>query len=190
METAQGATRPGSRLRYREAADYVQRALVSRGWQVADQPEQADMVITLEAKVSDPLTETDYQMEPVYYRSWGQSRIVRTPVYDRAGKRVSYVATQIYIPPTTRFAGYQDYSRSYTVYEKSLLLTARSQAGDELWTLTVRTIDESSDLRSYIPLLAAAALPYVGDTTDGAVVVRIGEEDESVRYLRGLGPSE
>lgn len=190
MESPHEEGRPGSRLRYREAADYVQRALVSRGWRVASGREEAAMIITLEAKVSDPLNESERIMDPVYYRTWGRSQVVRTPVFDREGKRVGSVATHVYLPPETHFAGYQDRERSIIVYEKSLQLTARSPGGDELWTLSVRTVDQSSDLRSYIPLLAAAALPYVGATTDGSLVVKVGEDDEAVRYLRGFNPDE
>lgn len=181
--------RPGSRLRYREAADFVSRALISRGWELANDPSEAEMVISLAAKVSDPLTDTERRMEPVYYRTWGQTHVVRTPVFDQDGKRVGAVATRVYIPPQTRFAGFYDYDRSIIVYEKSLELSARSPGGEELWTLSVRTIDQSSDLRSYIPLLAAAALPYIGETTDGAVGVSLREDDESVQYLRQRGPA-
>jgi hypothetical protein len=178
----------GSRLRYREAADFVSRALVSRGWELVNQPSEAEMVISLSAKVSEPLNETERHMEPVYYRTWGYSRVVRTPVVDKSGN-VRHVATRVYVPPQTHFGGYAHYDRNVVVYRKSLDLTARRPGGEELWTLSVRTIDESSDLRSYIPLLAAAALPYIGGTTDGVVVVSLREEDEAVRYLRQRGPT-
>ena len=179
----------GSRLRYREAADYVSRALVSRGWDLVDSPRDAEVIISLAAKVSEPLNETERHWDPVYYQSWGYSRVIRTPVIDKSGN-VRHVATRIYVPPRTYFAGYDYYDRNVVVYAKTLELTARSPAGEELWTLAVKTIDESSDLRTYIPLLAAAALPYVGETTDGVVVVSLREEDEAVQYLRQRGPAK
>lgn len=183
IETPRGGE-GGSQLRYREAADYVERALIARGWQEAE-ADAANLLVQLEASVSNPLTETEVRSEPVYFETWGRSRYIRTPVFNEDGKVVRYVGSYVWSPPRTYFAGYNDYARNYTVYEKTLTITAVTQEGEEAWTVTVATIDESSDLRSYIPLLAAAALPYVGETTDGAVMVRLKADDEKVQYLRG-----
>ncbi|MFP4283878.1 MAG: hypothetical protein ACLFR7_08240 [Opitutales bacterium] len=174
----------GSRLRYREAARFVSEALISRGWRQAADPAEADLIVSLTAEVSEPLTETEIRSEPIYYRTWGRTSYVRTPVFDSAGKVKGVVVTPIYYPPETRFGGYSDYPRNVTVYEKSLELTARDRAGEEQWTVTVETVDESSDLRRYIPILAAAAMPYVAETTDGTVLVRLKEDSETVQYLR------
>lgn len=179
---------PGSSLRYQEVADFVGRALRARGHTPAEEPADADWVITVSASISEPLNETERTLEPIYYRTWGHSRIVRTPVVDQKGK-VHYIATRIYLPPETYFAGYSGYDRSVVVYEKQLELTARTQEGEEVWTLRVEAVDRSSDLRSYLPYLVAAATPYLGEATDGSVVVRVKEGGETVQYLKGMAAS-
>lgn len=178
------ADKPGATLRFRETADFVDRALRARGYQPTD-VEAADLIITVQANLSGPLSDTEVRSSPVYYRTWGQSQIIRTPVRDANGQ-VRYVATRIYLPPETRFAGYRETERSIIVYEKSLDLTARTPDGVEVWTVSVRTVDRDSDLRAAIPYLAAAAMPYLGEVTEGAVVVKVDEGDETVSYLRGM----
>lgn len=179
----------GDSLRFRETADYISRALRARGYQPAANPDQADLRIAVKATISGPLNETETRSEPLYYRTRGYADIIRTPVKGQDGK-VHYVATRIYVPPETHFMGYRDYDRSVVVYEKSLELTATNQAGEEVWTLSVRAVDYSDDLRGYLPYLAAAAVPYLGEKTEGAVVVEVSEDDETVQSLRSLPPPE
>lgn len=174
---------PGARLRYREAAQYVTRALEARGFVTAQNPAAAEFIVTVAASVSDPLSDTERSMEPMYYRTWGHSEIIHTPVVDARGN-VRYVATRIYTPPQTHFAGYTGRDRSVVVYRKELELTARTPDGEEIWTVNVSTVERDSDLRGTIPYLAAAATPYLGQATDGAVAVRLRENDEMVEYLR------
>ncbi len=176
---------PGASLRFREASDFVGRALMARGYELAPTAENADLIISLSARVSDPLSDTERRMEPVYYRTWGRSEVIRTPVVDSQG-RVRYISTHVYIPPETHFAGYTSRDRSVVVYEKSLELTARTQEGAEVWTVRVTTLDRNSDLRASIPYLAAAATPYLGQSTEGSVAVRLKEDDDMVRTLRGM----
>ena len=175
---------PATSLRFREAAAFVSRALVSKGLRPVEAAE-ADLLVTLDAAVSEPLSQTETWSEPVYLQSYGRSRLVRTPVLNEQGQVVRYVTSQVYTPPQTYFAGYQDINRNRVVYEKSLNLSARSAEGVEVWNVAVTAIDESSDLRAYIPLLAAAALPYIGESTEGAVVVSLKEDAVSVAFVRG-----
>lgn len=179
-----GGTGDGSRLRYLEASDLISKALTARGWAKAENPADADIMISLEAAVSEPLTQTELRSEPLYYRTWGQTRSIRTPVRDENGKITGYVRSYIYLPPQRDLLGYRDIAYNVTVYEKSLNLTAHDTAGEEVWTIQVRTVDESSDLRKYLPLLAAASLPYVGETTEGEIVVKVSEKDETLAHLR------
>lgn len=179
---------PGSSLRYREVADYVDRALQARGFQPAGEESRADLLITVSASVSDPISDTETSLEPMYYRSWGRSRVIRTPVVDKDGN-VRVISSYIYSPPETYFGGYTSRDRSVVVYEKQLELTARTPDGTEAWTLTVSSVDRNSDLRSYVPYLAAAATPYLGEATEGSIVVRIKENDDTVQYLKGMEPT-
>jgi hypothetical protein len=96
------------------------------------------------------------------------------------------------VPPRRELAGYRNIAYNVTVYEKSLVLIAHDTSGNEVWTIQMRLIDESSDLRKYLPLLASAALPYIGDTTEGEIVVKVSEKDETLAHahLRGVDSSQ
>jgi hypothetical protein len=187
LESGAKEGQPENSLRFREAADYVSRALRARGYQPASEGAEADLRVALTTAISEPLNETETYSEPLYYRSRGYADVIRTPVKGKDGE-VRYIATRIYVPPETRFAGFRNYDRSVIVYEKKLNLTARNATGEEVWTLSVRSVDYSDDLRSYLPYLAAAAVPYLGERTEGAVVVEVSEDDATVQSLRGLSP--
>lgn len=184
LEAPHGAS--GSRLRYNETAELISKALVARGWALAEDASEADVIVSLAAQVSAPLTETQLRTEPLYYRTWGGTRTVSTPVRDPNGNVVRYVRTHVYVPSYYGIAGYGDVAYNTTVYEKALDLIARDGAGNEVWTIRMRLIDSSSDLRKYLPMLASASLPYIGETTQGEIVVKVSEKDETLAHLRGV----
>lgn len=171
-----------SDLRFQDSVRYVRRALERRGYVLSE--ENPDLRIEVELSISNPLNDTETYSEPIYYRTWGQSRVVHTPVVNQDGKVVGRVATRVYYPPESYFMGYRHYDRSVIVYEKKLTLTARDKSGEEQWTVTVKTIDRSDDLRYYVPYLAAAVVPYLGQSTDGAVLVSLSEDDPAVTMLK------
>lgn len=175
-------------LRFQESARLLEHTLGSKGMRRAESIDEADLLVRLDTGVSHPLTATETRSDPVYFRTSGYSRVVRTPVYGPDGKVVRYVSSRVWIPPTTEFAGYVERDRNVTVYDKSLTLSAWSQRDgepeNELWTLSAMVRDQSSDLRGYLPYLLAAALPYIGTTTEGEVIVRLKEADESVEWIR------
>lgn len=177
-------------LRWEETAHYAQIVVDAAGYVKAFESEQPAILIFASAEVSAPLTDNVRRSEPIYVRTNGFYRTIRSPVY-RDGKISGYAYDRVYVPPQTEFGGWVDYKETVTVYEKRLTLIARrnngtATGGEELWTLTVATIDPSTDLRRYLPYLAAAALPYVGEQTDGEVVVKLAENDPSVSTLRSF----
>ncbi|MCC5805532.1 MAG: hypothetical protein JJU00_04305 [Opitutales bacterium] len=178
----------GETLRFREAAGYVETALAGAGYYRTRDRSRARVLIRMDAAISDPVSESRVYSEPIYVRRWGYSRTVRVPVRNEEGKVVSYRYSTIYEPPRTEFAGWTDRMRRTTVYEKALDLTAyemrNGERGPEQWTLRVSSVDESSDLRSYLPLLVAAAMPYVGERTPGEVQVRMRDDHENVKLVR------
>lgn len=50
--------------------------------------------------------------------------------------------------------------------------------------MRVSSVDESSDLRGHLPMLVAAAMPYIGEQTPGEVRVRMRDDDERVKLVR------
>jgi hypothetical protein len=174
-------------LRFMETTMMVERALAERGYRRAAKEADATLLIFVEARMSGPLAATETWSDPVYLRSAGYSHVVRTPVYGADGKVTSYVSSRVYIPPQTEFAGYVNRQRQITVFEKGLYLSARLRkedgaAGSELWTLSVITQDQSSDLRGYLPYLLAAAHPYIGQRTEGQVIVSIKDNESNRRF--------
>jgi hypothetical protein len=175
-------------LRARELRRQVERALAAKGYRLVGEKGDADLVISALAFISGPMTETESFSEPIYWRSSGYHRVVSTPVRAADG-RVTYTHTTVYIPPRTEFAGYANRDRRVTVFEKTLTLSARAndgttRGGEEVWTLTVKSRDRISDIRSHLPFMLAAALPYMGQQTEGEIMVRIRENDPSVNSFR------
>jgi len=177
-------------LRFQELASIVSRGLIDRGYVRAASGEKADLVIMAGAEVSDPLTENRRFSEPIYHRTGGYSRVIRRPVIGDDGKVKKYVYSDVYVPPRSYFAGYIPRNENITVYEKVLYLSAREAStdkgkpGDEVWTLQVKSRDTSTDLRAYLPYMMAAALPYLGERTQGEVEIVIDDEDPAVEKLR------
>ncbi len=179
----------GEQLRFREAASYVETALAGRGYYRTIERERADLLLRMDASISEPISETQSYSEPVYVRRWGYSHVVRVPVRNEQGAVVGFTHSRIYEPPRNEFAGWTDRVRQTTVYEKSLSLTAYAfdderNRGAERWTLNVSAIDQTSDLRSYLPLLVAAGMPYIGEQTQGQVIVRMRDDDEKIAFIR------
>lgn len=175
-------------LRFQEAARLMEHTLTSKGLQRVHNRDQADLLIGFETSISSPTTATETHSEPVYYRSRGYYSSIRTPVYGADGKVVSFVNTRVYMPPQTEMAGFRDRSRHVTVYEKKLLISAWNYVDgarqDELWTVSVAARDQESNLRGYLPYLLSAALPYIGERTDGEVYISLKENDDSVEWVR------
>ena len=48
----------------------------------------------------------------------------------------------------------------------------------------VKNKDQSDDLRKYLPLMAAAAIEYLGENTDSQQEIKVKEGDESVSFVK------
>lgn len=178
----------GESLRFREAAGFVETALAGAGYYRTRDRARARVLLIMDAAISDPVTESRVFSEPIYVRRWGYSRTIRVPIRDESGKITGFRHTTIYEPPRTEFVGWTDRTRRTTVYQKTLNLSAfalhEGERGEDLWTVRVSSVDESSDLRGHLPMLVAAAMPYIGEQTPGEVRVRMRDDDERVKLVR------
>jgi hypothetical protein len=181
---------PGD-LRFEEFAQYVETALAGRGYYRTNDPATADLIITFEASLSDPTTEYRPYSVPVYEYVPGQIVSEQVPVYNSKGQIVGYQVVQRRLPPEKQIAGFETHYRPITVYEKRLIISARANSASEdteiapeVWNLVVSNRDESADLRSYVPYMAAAAMPHLGGATDGEVEVKVKETDDSVAFIK------
>jgi hypothetical protein len=88
----------------------------------------------------------------------------------------------------------EDTVRASSVYDKHLSIAARqvtapSASGEqrlrELWRVEVAIEDEKDDLASVLPVMAGAAVDYIGVNTGSRQVVRVSESGEPVSFATG-----
>lgn len=171
---------PDNDLRFIEAAGVVENALSARGYTRRAESQSADLVIAMESSVGQPETIT-VSRPSVETADFGFYRSVRVPIRNRNG-RISFVRTMVWTPDY----GYieTDHVSTTTVYEKRLALTAFANNGAEdlpqLWSVVVVERDESSDIRSLMPMMAVTAVKYIEKDTKGQVVTRLEMKDPEV----------
>jgi hypothetical protein len=176
-------------LFFKEVSRQLTPALADAGFRPAANPANAGLQIKVRAVLSDPLVETRSYSEPIYFDSPGYVQTVRVPIVGEDGKVVRYAYSRYWTGPRTRFAGYVDRDRQLTVYDKILELSAErlDQSGEpveEVWAIRLRLRSESTDYRSALPYILAAAQPYIGSRTDGEIKVAIREDSPDVSIYR------
>ena len=176
-------------LRFQEAARYAEAALAGPGFFRVGDPEQADMVITLDAAVGEPQSVTRSESRPMYIETGGYYRQVTRPVRGRDGQ-ITYVTSTIWSPPRNHYVGSYEATDTVLVYEKRFSLTAFSNGAGQverlpqLWSVVVLNRDTNSDMRQYLPLMAAVASDYIDSNTGRQVVVSMKADDPRVQVLR------
>jgi len=179
-------------LRYKETADWIRAALSAKGMYESLDPLEADMVIEVDYGMEPPRQEVEVVEVPVYRTVRAPGRYVTHKVRDpKTGETRTYT---VYVPgPTsTELVGYRQETRTRIINEKYMVLTAKQNklaesgdaAADELWSVTVKNEDESTDLREYLPIMASAATDYIGEDTESATTVRIKSDDEVVDFVK------
>ena len=176
-------------LFFKEVARFLQPALANKRLYPAKEGEQADLLIEINAHLSDPMTESESYSEPVYMETRGHYRAVRVPVVNSEGQVVRYTYSGYYMPGQIYNAGWIDNERQITVYDKVLHLSARRILGDdrysdEVWAVSISLRSESTDYRSSLPYMLVAAEPYIGDRTEGEEIIRIKLDSEDVNAYR------
>ncbi len=177
-------------LEFKEAAEYIKTALSAKGMYEAPDVEHADMIIDLSFGVGEPQIDFKTYSQPIYATTGGGYSTVVTPVVDSKGN-VRYVTTTVYHPPRVEMVGMEEKVVPITVYEKYIRLTSRdntqtdeSEGPVQAWSIYVKNKDESDDLRKYLPLMAAAAIEYLGENTDSQQEIKVKEGDENVSFVK------
>ncbi len=185
---------PEDTLRYQEAANFVRTALSGRGLYEAAEPEAADVVIELDYGISPPEVRQEVVKEPVYRTVPGRTYVSTVVVgTDKEGKPI--VQRQVYREPDRQeFVGFREYLVTRVYYEKYLTMAARENRSDaeggvpaEVWTVDVRTVGESDDLRKHLPVLAAASIKHIADDTRGKVDVRLKADSPEIEFVQTGG---
>lgn len=170
-----------SDLAFNEFSIYVADALTRNGYKVTASAAQAQTGILMSYGIGDPLERINgspsMSFGTGFYHGWGHGR------HWGWGFGPSF-----YFP-------LNDIS-SYTTYASYLSLSAYDinhyQATGNMvftWQLSVFLRSASSDLRATMPILVAAAMPYIGHNTGRQIVVTISADDPYVQELERMAPA-
>ena len=184
-----------SELRFKEVSDFIRTALSGKGMYEAPQREQADIIITIDYGMEAPRIRFDTMTRPVYVETKDQVTVSKEPVRDSSGMIVGYRdITILEKAGGSEILGMKTEIVPEIVYEKYLKISAREnvqtaegRAPAEVWSVNVSAEDTSKELRKYIPIMASATADYIGTNTKTAVPVKVGENDDAVKFVkRGL----
>ena len=181
-------------------ANQLERALSAKGFQrvSGDNLAEAALGIYLSTSISDPSKVFRYSTAPVYSQS-------DTEDMESANKDSSTTgSTKPVLPgiggPAEILDGYQRTGFATTVYTKQMNLIAvdlqrylqdiqsrgRSDASPiEVWSVDIQCTGQPSSLSEVIPVMIAAAEPYIADDTGDVVRVRLSETDKRVSRIKG-----
>jgi hypothetical protein len=178
-------------LFFKELSRHLTPVLADSNFVAAAEGAAADVQITVNAYISDPMVETQTYSDPVPVDYGYRMHYYRVPVIDRNGRVVRYYYSGYYGP---RYYGtaWVERSRQVTVFDKVLKLSASriaadGSAADELWTISLSLRDGGTDYRAALPFLMVAARPYIGRRTEGEILVTIPADDPRITtYGAGL----
>ncbi len=142
---------------FEEATQYIKTALSGRGYYESPDPEQAEMIIDISYSVSGPLTSKfKRHTEPII----GSFTMVE----------------ESYIPVLT-------FEKRLSMISHDNRAPEKNRSSVQIWKIEIINNNEEEDLNKYIPLMAAALIPYIGETTEGLEVVKIKEEDPAIAFI-------
>jgi len=180
-----------SDLRYKETVEWIKTALSAKGMYEALDPLEADMVIEVEYGMEPPRQEIRVVEIPQYQTIRGPGTWTTRTIVDADGNTRT-IRVLIPGPITTELVGYSQEARTVVINEKYMVLTAKenklTETGDapaqEIWSVTVKNEDESSDLREYLPVMAASAADYIGSDTEDSTTIKLKSDDEVVAFIK------
>lgn len=177
-------------LRMQEATIFIKTALSGRGLYEAPNPEKADMVVDVDFGIEAPRVKMQVTRVPVYASVGGGVRYEQAAVLDARGNPTARTVA-IYDPPRTEIVGYEETLTQVNIYEKYLRISAHEnkeviegRPPAEIWSVNVKSEDESKDLRKYLPILASASVDYIGRETKTEQVVRVRDDDPGVGFVK------
>ncbi|MCG8525940.1 MAG: hypothetical protein MI748_06155 [Opitutales bacterium] len=186
----------GGDLRFREAARYVATALEGKGYRQTQQVGNADLLVELTFYTDEPREVLDVRHYPETYYRPGFAYSIQVPVYNSAGVVIGY-RSRIMREPSRSYTHWQEQLESVTVYDKVMEISAydnRPNAPtkdlEEMWSIVITNSDTSQDIRSYLPYMVAAAIPYIGEDTGSQIVVSITPDDPTATFIRNPGALE
>ena len=181
---------------FKKYSAQVERVLVHRDLQRLphDQLADADMIVVLDYFVSDPIVTAYSETQPMF-QSRGQGQMDSGTGSE--GPSGSGTESDSYEPdtlPDPDFAGKETYRFPRTNYSRELSLRAISFAWDgqdvksvkstgNLWTLMVQTVGSSPDLDEVLPVMVAAADPYIATHSDQTIKKKMNGTDKRIKAV-------
>ncbi len=178
-----------SDLYFREYARYVDKALRAKGYGMAGEGEEPDILVFVGYGIGNPEVHERTTTEPV----WGQTgfETVTTQEITENADGTKTQSEKTESVPSYGIVGYTTETETYTIYIKYIVLNAVDYAAYrdgkrtvQLWKTTITTRGVSDDLRKLFPIMIAASFDYIGTDTGEKIEIEIGEEDERIQALR------
>lgn len=174
-----------SDLRYQETEEWVKTALSGKGLYEAPNVDSADMIIELDYGMEEPYERTSVVQDVRVINDPPSMRVIQ--VQTPQGPRTQIIQ----IPGRTRTIPTQR-TIVETIHEKYLKITATKTPDDEavdtkaeqLWSVHVTNEDTDDNLREYLPVMASAAIDFIGKDSGTEKKVRIKEDDEAVTFVK------
>ncbi len=173
---------------FQEVSAYVKTALSGKGYYEAIDPGDADLVINIAYGTAPPNVEFKSVQNP------HAEGTIHNPIGGRTSPGYPGKPTVPYGTRSKDVVRPQNEIVPITTYEKYLQITAIDNREDKdledaphAWQVTVKNRDESNDLDKYLPLMAAASIPYVGTKTESQEVITLKEDDQEVTFVKTGG---
>lgn len=176
-------------LFFREFSAYFIPILEQKGYQKVASRDQADIEVVLRYAVSDGRVGIHTFAHPLY-ETIGGNTITFTETKTDSGGVTTTTQGTVHVPLQTQYVGTVLERSSYVEYTSSVALEAyRIDAKDTqqrtvLWKTLISSTSESNDLRSVMPVMAAAAAPYLASNSGAAKTVRLEPDDPKVLQIR------
>jgi len=178
-------------LQFQEYARYLIRALASRGYELAEHAEDAELAIIMSYGIGDPKTHQYTYSLPV----WGQTGVSSSHTSGTAtafGNSATYSGTTTNTPKYG-ITGYTAGVGSVTSYFRYAHIVAydfseyrKTEEEIQLWRTSLTSSGSSGDLRRVFPILISAAVPHLGTNTGQQVEVKLFETDDVVSAIKGV----
>jgi hypothetical protein len=178
-------------LRHREAVGYIKKALAAKGMYEAPDPAAAQMAVTVDYGISAPKSRIEEVSHAEFKLQPGAVYTATIRVGTAANGQPIYQNVVVQDPARYVYVGDQIQQVSIVTYEKHLSLSARENKpnadngpAQEVWTVDLRSEGSTRDLRKTLPVLAGAAIDYIGKETNGAQTVKLKEDDGAVDFVK------
>ncbi len=176
---------------FKEVAEYVKTALSGKGLYEAPNADSADMIVDVAFGMGAPQVEFRTHEQPIIAEvGGGYQRVLVGYQTTPNGGRIPIYRT-IRVPGHYEVLDYEERTVPYTSYEKYLRITARdntledeAEVSVQVWSVYVKNKDESDDLRKYLPVMAAASITYVGETTERQEEIKLKGTDTGITFVK------